>query len=289
MLSRRGTSLVETLVALVLVAILLATATGSLLRQQRTTTMLSTAAHRASQIRASRALLVTSLALQSTTTEDLTEGEARDTSLQLRIFIASGLACDTGPRPAFAVTDTDDTSMGLAGSPRSGDTLWWFASDSWRWVGRPIADAWIDTLRCPAMERDGGRPIARTVQQVRLISGDSIPQLAPLRISRMQRFDVYRSGDGSWQFGVRDWSDVTHALAAPQPAAGPFQRVATDGGRTGFRYFDSLGTELDPEAGSSIRSRIARIRFTTIGAGSSPTLSATRDSIEVAIRPASAP
>ena len=286
-LSRRGTSLVETLVALVLAAIVLAAATGSLLRQQRTATTLATTAHGASQARASRAVLVASLALQSTAIEDLTYGESRDTSLQLRVVIASGLACDAGPQLAFSVTDRDDTTVGVAGVPRTGDTLWWFASDRWRWIGRPIADAWTDTLRCRATERDAGVPLVRMVQQLRLLSSDSIPFLAPLRVTRTQRFDVYRSGDGSWQFGLRDWSDVTHALSTPQPAAGPFQRIAADGARTGFRYFDSLGTELDPQADSSVRSRIARVRLTTIGAVRSPTALTTRDSVDVAIRPAS--
>jgi hypothetical protein len=104
---------------------------------------------------------------------------------------------------------------------------------------------------------------------------------------------VYRSGDGSWQLGLREWNAAALALAAPQPVAGPLQRAAPDGARTGFRYFDANGTELHPDRDGATTGRVARIRFTAlVGAPVTPgsiTSSGARDSVDVVLRPTAAP
>ena len=114
MLSRRGTSLIEVLIALVLAAIVLGPATGTLLRQQRGMTKLTVAAQSGAQRRAANALLASPLALQTPTTEDIADGEARDTSLQIRAVVASGLACDSSAGPAFVTTDSAGAAIGVA-------------------------------------------------------------------------------------------------------------------------------------------------------------------------------
>ena len=288
MLIRRGSSLAELLVALVLAGVVLAVATTSLLRQQRTATALTGRAQSGAQGRAGGAVLVASLALMAATPDDIAGGEARDTSLQFRAVIATGLACDSSAQVSFTTTDSTGSVIGLATAPRGGDTLWWLIPDSARWRGRPLAEARPDVARCEADERDGAPPIGRRVLRLRTVGGDSVPMFAPMRLTRTQRIDLYRAGDGSWQLGIREWSDVTHALVAPQPAAGPFQLFAVDGARTGFRYFSATGAELDAGDVALTTSRIARIRLTTLAATTAPAAAGsppvTRDSVDVVLR-----
>lgn len=288
MLTRRGTTLVELLVALVLAALVLGAATGSLLRQQRTTATLAGGAQSGAQGRAGGALLAAPLSLQAATSDDLADGEARDSALQLRTVVATGLACDRSAWITFATTDAAGGVVGIATAPRAGDTLWWLVADSARWLGRPLLDTRSDTARCAAAEAAGGAPVARPVQRLRTVSDDSVPMRAPLRITRIQRIALYRAGDGSWQLGLRDWSDAAHAFVAPQPAAGPFQRLAADGARTGLRYFDSSGAELGLDGQPVFGARIARVRLTMIapspGQGAPGSATPARDSVDVALR-----
>jgi hypothetical protein len=83
-------------------------------------------------------------------------------------------------------------------------------------------------------------------------------------VTRPLAYVVYRSGDGSWQLGMREWSDASQRFAPPQPIAGPFARFRA-GVRTGFRYFDADDSELGDGVGSVEMGRIARIRITTVG------------------------
>jgi hypothetical protein len=115
---------------------------------------------------------------------------------------------------------------------------------------------------------------------------DTLPRGAPLRATRIARYSFYRAGDGTWQLGISEWSDVLHAFAPPQPIAGPFARATSDGVRTGFRYYDAAGAELH-DAGQGIDvGRVARIRVTLVAperAGAAPARTFRRDSVDVAL------
>lgn len=291
MLSRRGTTLVELLVALVLAAIILASATGTLLRQQRATSGTIAAGEGATQVRAGTALLAAQFAGLAPSATDLRE--ASDTALQARTAVLAGLACATDPVTTIAADDADLSSAGIASAPRPGDSLWWYEPDSLRWAGRPVADAWADSLRCDGAESGGAPAIARRVLRLRLDAPDTVPTLAPLRVTRQVRLALYRSGDGTWQFGFREWSASTGAFAGPQPAAGPFQRVTPDGARSGFRYFDADGAAITPNGDPRSIARIARIRITAIALpppAAAPRFGpSARDSFDVALRPAPGP
>lgn len=294
-LKRRGASLLELLVALVLVAVILSAATASLLRQQRTVTGMAAAGHGAAQVRAATGVLPAQLAFAAASALDLVAGEARDTALQFRAPVASGIACDDSPSPTLALGDDDLPLGGMSSVPRAGDSLWWYQADSARWTGQRLADAWIDSGACPGAGPVGAPPAARRV--IRLRVGPSAPGAggpesmisvrAPLRITRPVRLSLYRAADGTWQLGVRDWSEVTHSFAGPQPAAGPLQRVAPDGARTGFRYYDAAGMQVYPELDPAALVRVARVRMTAI-APASPGVglrvgAPARDSADVAL------
>ena len=291
MLSRRGTTLAELLVALVLGALVLASATGSILRQTRATSGMMAAGRDVAQARAAAALLSAELAQLASASTDL--AEARDTALQARTAVVTGVACETAPVATLAADDGGLSGAGVASAPRTGDSLWWYLADSSRWIGRLVSDASTDSLRCEAAERGGDPAIARRVLRLHMDGNDVVPALAPVRVTRQVRLVLYRSGDGTWQFGVREWNVGTRSFSSPQPAAGPFQRVAPDGARTGFRYLDVDGAPLSPGTDAAEIARVARVRITAI-ALPAPTANArlgppARDSGDVAFRTSPAP
>ena len=274
MLRRRGTSVVELLVALTIAGVVLAAATGSFLRQQRTATGLAATAQAQGQARAAAALLPAQLSLDALSVEDVVPGAGRDTALQFRAAIASGVSCDSARAPAFAVDDTGLAAGAVAAMPHAGDSLWWYRADGGSWTGRGITGVSADSGACAAESRTG------LLMRLGVEDTVVIAPRTPLRVTRQERLAIYRAGDGSWQLGLREWSDATGAMGAPQPVAGPFQLAATDGARTGFRYFDSVGVEL-PETGGA---RVARVRLTLLLAPSGAMPAGLRDSADVALQ-----
>lgn len=286
---RSGNSVVEIVVALTLAALVLAMATGSLLRQQRTAISMRAVADASGQRRMAMALLPAHIGLAAPGAEDLAPGMLRDTALQLRVAVATAITCARAVEPSIPLDDRDTLpTTGILSPPRRGDSLWWYQSDSARWVGRGLGDVSTGLGPCPARVAIAGAGAGR-VMHLPVDGGDTVPALAPLRITRQVRVVLYRAGDGTWQLGYREWNDAARSMAAPQPVAGPFLRIAPDGARTGFRYYDAAGRELPPDVDASASTRVARVRFTAISpsypSASGAPAAAARDSADVVIRP----
>jgi prepilin-type N-terminal cleavage/methylation domain-containing protein len=270
MLTRRGTTLVELMVALVLASVLLGAASASLLRQRRSAAWQSVHARTDAQLRGSLAAVPAALAELSAAAGDIAAGGARDSSLQLRVPVAASFACDDAVGQVTLASDRADSASltGLASPPRAGDTLWWYSGAGEPWSARRVTE--VRSVTAPCASTRAGTVAAL---QFILAAVDSVHRGAPVRITRQGRYSVYRAGDGSWQLGWTEWSEATGRFAAPQPVAGPFLRSLPTGERTGFRYFDADGTELPAEPYVAEVSRIARLRMTVL----SPALSVDRD------------
>ena len=286
MLSRRGVTLVELVVAMALGGIVLATAITSVVRRQRALRAEGTQLRAESQQRAGLAELAGSLAGLAPGAGDLAAGAARDTAIQMRAPIVNGFACDSAVAAAvIAVGDSATGAVaGVASLPAEGDTLWWYGPDTGRWEGRRISQVSPMAALC-------GLWGTGTASALRIaISGaDTIPRGAPLRITRQMRYSVYRAGDGSWQLGLSEWSEQTHRFAPPQPIAGPFVLGETGSSRTGFRYIDMTGQVLAVGADGADVARIARIRVTMLAAASAGAGAAYADSFDVALERAPVP
>lgn len=255
MLNRRATSLIELLVGLTLGSIVLAAATSSVLRQQRTHDRIVVVAASEIQLRTATAVLANQLSFVDAAAGDLTVGLAQDTALQFRATIGVGLACDLGTGAVTLLPNApgDVPQGGWASQPRAGDSLWFLADTAW--MGARIEAVSAVSVTCPA-------PFSSTGTTLRLSLGaltNAIPAGAPLRVTRPTRYSMYRSGDGTWQLGFREWSETTGSFSAPQPVAGPLVRQS-DGRRSRFRFFNELGEEL---SGSDFEGKAARIRVIT--------------------------
>lgn len=256
---RRGLTLVELLVALALGGIVLTAAAGSMLRQQRGARWIEGLTGAELQLRPVLRLLTDELALLDVGAGDLAPGQASDSSLQVRAVVASSLACDS----ADVLTLIPDTvaSPRLAGverPPEPGDSVWMYLGAA-GWRARAVVGVSRVTAACAVPSSAAGSAF-----RLVLNAAADAPPGAPVRVTRWERWVVYRAGDGRWYVGIRDYSAATGRFLAAQPVAGPFQRAAPDGARTGFRYFDASGWPFVPD-GTNERD-VARVRVTTLSA-----------------------
>ena len=257
---RRGFSLVELLVAMVVAGVVLALLTLTGLRQQRLIADLFDDAALSGQLREASALLPTDLRVLGSAAGDLRE--ARDTALEARGTIASAVVCDTarGSVVLAAGTDSADTYTSYATSIQPGDTAWLYqsANGNESWVPRAINSVAATAAgRCAPIG-----PLLRAEVAARArtaITLDSAVDAAvigrPLRVTRSLRLSLYRSSDGTWNLGERDWNPSTQRFNSIQPLAGPFLPANTAG--LTFEYLDSnraaMPTPLaDPRAAAAI-------------------------------------
>jgi len=280
---RLGATLVELLVAMALVAIVLGAASSTLLRQGRDSNAHRSRVRAESQLRAALGEMQAALEGLSSAAGDLATGQARDTAIQLRAVVGSGVTCESAVGQATLAADDSSRNRvgGLAVAPRVGDTLWWHPPGLPGWVARRVVSVSVEMGVCAVGGAD-----AQSLLRLGISSPDTVSKGVPLRITRQARYSFYRAGDGSWQLGIAEWSDVLHAFAPPQPVAGPFTIVVAGGIRTGFRYFDAGGAELRDSGQGVDGARVASVRVTIVApesAGGAPTGALRRDSLDVAL------
>ncbi|HEY9225576.1 MAG TPA: prepilin-type N-terminal cleavage/methylation domain-containing protein, partial [Gemmatimonadaceae bacterium] len=254
--ARRGVTLVELLVTVVVGGIALSLVAGIALRQQRVFADMANLAAVTGQLRETSAILPIDLRSAASAAGDIRE--ARDTSIELRATIASAVVCDTTASGLLLAPDY----TGSASAITAGDSAWLFdardSGDVWK-PRRIMAATTAPSGQCAALGptlSDSGRNVTRIA-----LTLDSAPPRdwtgAPMRVTRVLRYSLYRSSDGSWNLGERDWNPATSRFNTIQPVSGPFLSAASGG--LVFRYADSTGAPLatpvvDPR-------RIALIRF----------------------------
>jgi len=265
-------TLVELLVGLALGGIVLAAAGNSMLRQQRGARWVEGMTGAELQLRPVLRALPDELTLLDASAGDIPAGQASDSTLQLRSVVASTLTCDTAT--ATTITLLPETSAepplgGEARNPDAGDSVWLYRGDSLGWRGATIVSSSRVTTGCAIPSVTSGPGYRLTLDAPAAVGGAT-----PVRVTRWERWVVYRAGDGQWYVGIRDWSTATARYLAPQPVAGPFVHTLPSGERTGFRYFDGSDAPLVPDGTNE--PGIARVRVTTL---SSATPGALRSSI----------
>ena len=256
-LRRRGTTLLELIVAIALAGAVLSIATVSVLRQQRAHARVHAQAGSDVQLRAAAMLVAGQLGDLDPSSGDIVSGSASDTALQFRATVATSFACEKSVGSVALVPErgAGGSYASTLSTARAGDTLWWLGDSTWSPARVRSVDAISVTCTVP-LAFSGA-----TVRLALVPSTDSIPAGAPLRLTRQTRYDLYRSADGTWQLGFREWNEEAGGFAPPQPVAGPVL-LAAGSRRSGYRYFDAMGQEIAPFDGVTDVTRIARIRIT---------------------------
>ncbi|HET7372166.1 MAG TPA: prepilin-type N-terminal cleavage/methylation domain-containing protein [Gemmatimonadaceae bacterium] len=240
---RRAFTLVELLVAMTVAGIVLTLITLTGLRQQRLLSDLADDASLAAQLREAAAILPVDIRALSATAGDLRD--ARDTVLEMRSTIASGVVCDTAQRSLVLppATDGTDAYASYMAPIEAGDSAWLFtptdSADTWQ------AHAITSVGSAPPGQCAAGGPrladsiVRRSRVAIVLDSAASVVATPgrPLRVTRPVRYSLYRSSDGSWNLGEREWNPAQLRFNGIQPVAGPLLPASAQG--LAFDYLDS--------------------------------------------------
>ena len=253
---RPGFTLPELLIALAGASVLCAVIAAIALRQERLFAELADNAAMTGRLREVITTLPIDLRAASPAAGDIRE--ARDTSLEIRATIASAVACDTvggaegrslilGPAVGGA-----ETYASYLATIAAGDTTWLLdARDTVeRWIPRRITSVSSATAsRCA----NGAPVVSGTSFVATVVALDTLAPARPgsvIRVTRPVRYSLYKSSDGSWQVGARDWNTTSLRLNTIQPVAGPL--LPPSGRGLVFSFFDSAGTVVsDPAAPSA--------------------------------------
>lgn len=269
----------ELLIALACAAVVCGTIAAIALRQQRLFAELADNAAAAGRVREVIATLPIDLRALSPAAGDVSE--ARDTSLEVRATIASAVTCDTigGATGRSLILGHSlvgaETYASYLATIAAGDTAWLLdARDTAEhWIPRRITS--VSSTTATACGR--GAPVASGASfTATVVALDTLAPARPgsvIRVTRPVRYSLYKSSDGSWQVGARDWNTTTLRLNAVQPIAGPLLSPAGRG--LVFSYFDSAGAVVanpaDPSAGLVLIQISARAQSNapvrTLGAG----------------------
>ncbi|HVX37935.1 MAG TPA: hypothetical protein VHB25_00080 [Gemmatimonadaceae bacterium] len=266
MLSRRGATLAELVIALVVAGVVLGIVASISVREQRVFGDLANDAGLAGQLREAAAILPTDLRVVSPSAGDMVAGEARDTALQVRGSIASAVVCDTAAGAFVLPPQTSDASSFASGvsAVLPGDTAWVLAVDGAEWVPYRVSSV---ASTAPGQCGAGGPvldAVARARPRATVVLAPAPPGETiglPVRFTRPLRYSLYHASDGAWYLGERDWNPATQRFNTIQPVAGPLSSPARGGIR--FEYFDSLGRALSVPLADA--SALAMIRIVLHG------------------------
>jgi type II secretory pathway pseudopilin PulG len=269
---RRGASLIELTVVIVLLAVIGSATLGVVVRQERFYREQASAIDSRATVRDAASLLQSELRALTPADGDLYAlGTA---SIEFRATLAQSVVCTIAASraqitipPEHLITGAPLTWIGT--QPEAGDTLLVLASDSTlgdTWNRHVLTAAPSSTGTCApssGFTTTAGEASAALTLSFGPPLDASVAPGAIIRVVRRARYELYRASDARWYLG---YLDCLSARATPcnvvQPVAGPFAP-----GGIAFAYLDRGGaTTTDP-------SRVVRIDALAIaGRGSSPTV-----------------
>lgn len=239
---RRGVTLAESLVGLVVAGLLSVSLIALAIRQGAAGTALLIRTAARAQWAESRAALEADF-------ETVAHGASRlvtveDTAMELDAHVGVALACRAANAGAHAITVAAGPSGGRIMADgwlraiAAGDSVLAFVPSSGAWVGEVLAAA--PSATCPAGSLAGA---ARSLILVGPLVAD-VPVGAPVQVRRRVRWNAYRASDGRWYVGVKERTGGSWATV--QPAAGPLD--ASAGRPRPFSLLDPVGVTLAPSA-----------------------------------------
>lgn len=256
---RPGFTLAELLLVLVLGCIALGIASTVGVRLQRDLSSESARVAVDEQLAGAAEVLPIDFRALSPSAGDIVAAGARDTSLDVRATIGSAIVCSSVPGTINIAFHRGGGGQIIAPRAAPGDTLWLLvdADQGERWRPAPISALRRADGVCDALDATAEQVVDRSHLWAADIHDSILAQPgAALRITRPERFSIYRASDGQWYVGLRSWNSGLRAYNGVQPIAGPFRSPSSPRG-TRLTYFDSAGALIT--AGSTDTRAIARI------------------------------
>jgi prepilin-type N-terminal cleavage/methylation domain-containing protein len=273
-LTRRGFTLVELLLVLVVGGIVGAALSGVLRRQERFYTGVGSLVAQRVSLRDATGIIPGELRALSAMAGDVLAFS--DSSLEIRATVGAGIACDTvAGGGAIVLASGQASSRDMVGvvsafttTPAGGDIALVYdagpsdgaADDGWASV--EVADLASAAGQCDASPFAAG---ASGSLRLRFVAGTTLPPTvrpgAFVRVLRRVRYRLYRAATGDWFLGFAAWDGGAFGIV--QPVSGPFAPYAR-GARGGLslRYFDASDAEVTPGMDAT---RIARVEVTARG------------------------
>ena len=287
---RRGMTLVEIMISLVLLGIVSGALMRVIMRQQRFYSGVNQIMTQRGQLRQGTSVLPIDLRSLSSSGNDIKE--ISDSAIVFDVNIGASVVCSvvSGTRVALPPEilnnkNTLTTFFGY-GKPTGpeiarGVTVYIYNDSSTtgnvddRWQRFDLVAMHASTTDCPGgpfMEiYDLGqeRPVLQLSDpdgRVDASTGGPISRWigvgAPVRLVKQVRYKLYQEADGLWYLGYSEHDNGSGAFSALSPVSGPYRPFATgSGAESGFslRYYDVEGVQIAEGADSTNRTRIARI------------------------------
>lgn len=282
--ARRGFTLVEVLIVMVLLGVVVGGLVRVLAGQQRFYRSASDLMDSRSQVRQAIFILPAELRGASISGGDILA--ANETMIDFRSTIMSSVVCaataNTITMPPMVLT-SGQTLTAMRFSPAVNDIFAIYNDgpttrandDSWSYHNitnfAPVPGA------CPVGVPAAGLNSyvrAADVGQTAYIAtiNPGVPATiavgAPVRVLRRMIYSLYAASDGQWYLGVQE---CTPGCSAPQPVSGPYRPFEGQGRSNGlsFAFFDENNAVLNPAAGGDLL-RIARVQITVRGETQNP-------------------
>ncbi|HUF26329.1 MAG TPA: prepilin-type N-terminal cleavage/methylation domain-containing protein [Gemmatimonadaceae bacterium] len=281
---RRGFTLPELMISIVLFGVIMAVVMNVLTRQQRFHRGASAMVELRGQMRQATHALPADLRALWPAGGDIDTWSA--SSIGFRAFSGSSIVCrrptsTTLVLPPLTLTQNNTLTTWLT-QPQVGDSVLVYdenllignADDVWRGY---LITAVASVTGVNACGATSGYTVAGDVATLSwqltidaTMSTTIIPG-APIRIFRRATYELYEASDGRWYLGASDClPGRTPVCSDPQAVGGPFRAWDTDPALSGLAlaYFDATGTELDPATADP--AAVVRIEITVRGQTDTP-------------------
>jgi hypothetical protein len=218
-LTRRGTTLVELLVAIALGSLVVAMCATALVGQRHSERHVAESTRPGSAADEAVRVVAASLARAASADTLVARG---DTALEWRAVLGAAVACASGGDSLVA--------------PDSSAVAWWEASpDSGDVADVADASGATTTREIIAVSTRSSGSCATPARVLRLRDSVAADGAVLVRVTRRVRFMLYRGGDARWWLGQRTCSaSAPVSCGAAQPVAGPLSpapiglRIAID-------------------------------------------------------------
>ena len=287
--SRRGMTLVEIMIALVLLGIVSGVIMRVVLRQQRFYQGVNQIITQRSQLRQGTSVLPIDLRSLSSIGEDFIA--VSDSAVEFDLNIGTGVVCAVAANNKIVlpplVLDKGHTLTSFypgvkldAAEIARGVTVYVYNDSSRagnfddRWQKFKLVLAEEDPNLCLfsfATALDAGKKrfvltLADTAGKTDPVTGGPISRYvgvgAPVRLMKRVRYKLFQDADSKWYLGYSEYDKATSKYLDLTPVSGPYQAYASGTGATpgfAFRYYDVDGVEIASGAAQVDRVRIARV------------------------------
>ena len=287
---RRGMTLVEIMVSLVLLGIVSGVIMRVIMRQQRFYTGVNQIMTQRSQLRQATAVLPVDLRSLSSVGDDILA--AYDSSMEFMVNVGTGAVCEvvdnknqvamppdtlwssTTPPPDitswYGTAEPDPEDEDILYSAYIYDDSVTLGNEDDYWKRYNLVDIHKDASKCVSTYTTIGdvgklRPILEVADpdgKTDPVNGGALSQYigvgAPVRIARRVKYSLYKESDGKWYLGFARFLKSTMNYEAPAPVSGPYDPYGSPSGLR-FRYYDVDGNEIPSGADQTNREKIARV------------------------------